>query len=120
MGTIDIDNFNKGFENLEAAQGSLENVSSTKRLNILGEDIKASKRSRSESVSERPDSRKPVSLWFKKQLVLKTIKETKMDLSAYGYTGETSCLPVCIVTSWHPAGCFRLVGQVARMCWSVA
>ena len=113
-GTIDIDKFNKGFEETsEVDQGSLENISSTKRIDIFEEDIKASKRSRSET--ERPDSRKPVSLWFKKQLVLKTISETKMDLSAYGYTGESSCLPVC-----HPAGCFLLVGQFCRMCWFVA
>ena len=90
-GTIDIDKFNKGFEeNSEVDQGSFEDISSTKRLNIFEENIEASKRSRSESFSEITDSRKPVSLWFKKQLVLKTIKDTKMDLSAYGYTGETS------------------------------
>ena len=118
-GTIDIDKFNKGFEeNSEVDQGSLENISSTKRREIFDEDIKASKRSRSET--ETPDSRKPVSLWFKKQLVLKSIMETKMDLSAYGYTGETSCLPVCLLTSRHPAGCFCQVGQFCRMWWFVA
>ena len=120
-GTIDIDKFNRGFEeNKEVDQGSLENISSTKKLDIFEEDIRSSKRLRTESFSERPDSRKPVSLWFKKQLVLKSIMETKMDLSAYGYTGETSCLPVCLLTSRHPAGCFCQVGHFCRMWWFVA
>ena len=120
-GTIDIDKFNRGFEeNKEVDPGSLENISSTKKLDIFEEDIRSSKRLRTESFSETPDSRKPVSLWFKKQLVLKTIRETKMDLSAFGYTGETSCLPVCLLTSRHPVGCFCLVSQFCRMWWFVA
>ena len=48
-----------------------------------------------EDISE---SRRPVSLWFKKQLVIQLVKETKMDLSAYGYTGET-------VVALSPAAC---------------
>jgi hypothetical protein len=40
-GTIDIDKFNRGFEeNKEVDQGSLENISSTKKLDIFEEDIR--------------------------------------------------------------------------------
>ena len=100
-GTIDIDKFNRGFED---AEDRIENTSK-KSIGLAKEETRPSKRPRLLSVTEPivdtediSESRRPVSLWFKKQLVIQLVKETKMDLSAYGYTGET-------VVALSPAAC---------------
>jgi hypothetical protein len=118
-GTINIEKFNRGFEeNSEAANDTTKDRALEESIDIAiaGKGIKQGKRSRSESVpnfdiEERSSSRKPISLWFKKQLVLKTVKETNMDLPAYGYKGKKGHqLPVCLVTGSHPRDVFiRLV-----------
>ena len=93
-GTIDIDKFNRGFdENIEGAEDSTEHTLTKSKAK---EETRPVKRPRLLSATELivdtediSESSRPVSLWFKKQLVIQLVKETKMDLSAYGYTGET-------------------------------
>ena len=101
-GTIDIDKFNRGFEeDSEADKDTSEDKSESVATVEAEVGIKPCKRPRIESSpssdieqKSKEQTRKPVSLWFKKQLVLHTIKETKMDLSAYGIKGKqrVSCL----------------------------
>ena len=43
-----------------------------------------------EDQPEASSSRKPLSSWFKKHLVMKMVQESKMNLSGYGYTGKNS------------------------------
>ena len=90
-GTIDIDKFNRGFEDVENT--------SKKSIGLAEEETRPNKRPRLLSAKELlvdteevSESRKPVSLWFKKQLVIQLVKEIKMDLSSYGYKGKADNL----------------------------
>ena len=121
-GTIDIDKFNRGFEeNIEGAEDSTEHTLTKSKAK---EETRPVKRPRLLSVTEPivdtediSESRKPVSLWFKKQLVIQLVKESKMDLSAYGYTGETdSHAAVGLVV---PLSLARCVNGMHASLWSM-
>ena len=93
-GTFDVDKFNKGFEEGISAPLSVA-VDDKPTQEEAPESIERQELSKDQKETEEiqytrteKGHKRPLSLWFKKQLVLKSIQERKMDLTAFGYSGK--------------------------------
>jgi len=79
-GTIDIDKFNRGFQ--ESFQSVEDTTDNRDTINTISDTYEEADQNIGKP--EPTNSRKLVSKWFKQHLVMKIVQESNMDLSRYG------------------------------------
>ena len=105
-GTVDIDKFNKGFAEgikVDSEVATPEDVKASKKLKPSKQiQDKHEPEENTFPVEEKKilNSRKPLSLWFKKQLVITEVKQSGLDVSTYGYSGIVTSYLSLIITSF--------------------